>query len=160
MKSLMMAWSNSIVQLVNNLDVELDSEVLNGKVFPQIHHHASALNAGLVVMGRWGLHKEAPSLIGSNTQSFARICTTNLLVVAAPTKEIALPPLETGEPLEWTEEALKILDRIPHFARPMARAAIEKRARESGADVVEESFVHAISKKMGMQKKPSGNDEP
>ena len=148
------------VQLVNNLDVELDSEVLNGKVFPQIHHHAAALNAGLVVMGRWGLHKETPSLIGSNTQSFARICTTNLLVVAAPTKEITLPLLETEEPLEWTEEALKILDRIPNFARTMARAAIEKRARESGADVVEESLVRAISEKMGMQKKPSDNDEP
>jgi nucleotide-binding universal stress UspA family protein len=148
------------VQLVSNLDVKIDSEVLSGKVFPQIHHHAAALNASLVVLGRWGLHKEAPSLIGSNTLNFSRICTTNLLVVAAPNKEIILPNLETEEPLEWTEEALKILDRIPQFARTMARTAIEKRARESSADVVEESLVRAISKKMGMQKKPSGNDEP
>ena len=32
-------------------------------------------------MGRWGLHKETYTLIGSNTHNLARICTTNLLVV-------------------------------------------------------------------------------
>jgi nucleotide-binding universal stress UspA family protein len=141
---------NQGIQLVKDLNVEVHAEVLSGKAFPQIHHHAAGIESNLIVMGRWGLHQEPPSLIGSNTQNLARICTTNLLVVAAPTEEIKLPSIEIAQPLEWSEEALKILDKMPKFARTMAKSSIEKRARELGACVVEEKLVHAISEKMRM----------
>jgi len=146
------------VQLVKEMGVEINAEVLKGKVFPQIHHHAARIDAGLIVMGRWGLHKEASTLIGSNTHNLARICTTNLLIVNEPTKEIRLPSIEERELLKWSEESLKVLDRVPEFARSMAKRAIEKQARELGAEVVDENLVNKISHKMGMRKGFDSND--
>ncbi len=61
--------------------------------------------------------------------------------------------------MKWSEEVLKILDRIPIFARAMARKSIEKRAKEIGANMIEESLVQAISNKMGMRKESSDNDK-
>jgi len=146
------------VHLVKEMGVEISAEVLKGKVFPQIHHHAARIDAGLIVMGRWGLHKEVSTLIGSNTHNLARICTTNLLVVNEPTKEIKLPSMEERELLKWSEEALKVLERVPEFARSMAKRAIEKQARELGAEVVDENLVNKISHKMGMRKGSDSND--
>ena len=60
---------------------------------------------------------------------------------------------------EDSEGALKILDRIPPFARAMAKISIENRARNLGASVVDESLVLAISEKMGMKRESSSNDK-
>jgi nucleotide-binding universal stress UspA family protein len=136
------------VKLVRDMDVEISSEVLSGKVFSQIHHHAARIDAGLIVVGRWGLHKETSTLIGSNSLNLARLSSTNLLFVNESTSEIELPPLEEEEPLKWSDEALAILDRIPKFARPMAVRAIEKRARERGVERVEEDLVKSFSNRM------------
>jgi nucleotide-binding universal stress UspA family protein len=77
-----------------DLGVRMDKVILAGKVFPQIMHHASARNAGLVVVGRYGIHREPMSLIGSNAHALARLSSTNLLVVAsAPEPKVA--PLST-----------------------------------------------------------------
>jgi nucleotide-binding universal stress UspA family protein len=148
------------VQLVKDTNVEISAEVLSGKVFPQIHHHAARIDAGLIVLGRWGLHKEPSILIGSNTNNLARICTTNLLVVNESSDEIQLPSLEEEPLLKWSAAALKILDRIPQFARPMARRAIEKRARERNLEIIDEDFVSKFSKKMGMQKDVASDGRP
>lgn len=140
------------IKLVDSMDVKIHSEVLSGKVFPQIHHYASRIDAGLIVMGRWGLHKENSILIGSNTHNLTRICTTNILVVNEAPEEIRLPAIEEEKPLDWSEAALKILERIPEFVRPMARRSIEKQARERGLNIVDEPLVKSISEKMGMKK--------
>ena len=56
-------------------------EVLTGKVFSQLSHYASVVGASLVVVGRYGVHKEDISLIGSTAHALARSCPTNLLIV-------------------------------------------------------------------------------
>ena len=139
------------IALARELGVEVEYEVLSGKVYPQLHHHAVSISAGLVVVGRWGIHQEPPTLIGSNAHNLARICTTNLLVVPLPEQEIPLP--EEAKPhMEWTEGALKILERIPSFARTIAKAAIEKRASKAGHEIVDENLVNDVAEKMGMNK--------
>ena len=140
------------VKLVKEMEVEISAEVLSGKVFPQIHHHAARIDADLIVVGRWGLHKEPSTLIGSNTHNLARICTTNLLVVNESTGEIKLPSLDEEARLSWSPEALAILEKIPEFARPMAKRAIERRARNLGVEKIEEELVTSFSKKMGMKR--------
>lgn len=138
------------VSLVQDDKEDVKYEVLSGKVFSQLHHQAAILGAGLVVVGRWGLHKEPPSLIGSNTINLARICTTNLLVVAEPEEPIDVPSRKAEAPLEWTQGALAMLNRIPDFARRMARMSVERSAREKGLRVVDEEYMRSVSKRMGM----------
>lgn len=61
-------------------------------------------------------------------------------------------PGRAGEPLpvRWTAAAEARLERIPAFVRPMARAGIEKFARENGASEVDEEILDAAREFFGM----------
>ena len=47
-------------------------------------------------------------------------------------QEVGAGPGEPSSELTWSPEATSRLDNIPEFARPMAKAGIEKFAREQG----------------------------
>ncbi len=139
--------------LARSLGVEVRTEVLAGKVYPQLHHYAAARQAGLVVMGRWGLHREEQSLLGSNTLNLARLSTSNLLVVAPPEEPLDVPDVARQEretPLPWTPEAEARLERVPSFVRGMARRAVETLARERGLLQVTAEVVQEAGARMGM----------
>jgi nucleotide-binding universal stress UspA family protein len=139
--------------LAEALGVTLRVDVLAGKVCAQLHHYCALKHAGLLVLGRYGLHREDASIVGSSTLNAARQSSTNLLVVAPPEAPFSLPAeLEEEEtaPLVWTDEAARILERVPAFARPMAKAAIEDRARLRGETEVTAECVRDISRALGM----------
>lgn len=126
--------------------VDLKIEVLAGKVYPQIHHYAEMRNSGLVVMGRWGLHRDACSLIGSNTHQFLRLTNRNTLVVAPTDAPIEVPQLRQAAvvQIKWTEAAEARMNRVPGFARGMARRSVEEKARALGLTLIDEEFVAKI----------------
>ncbi len=121
--------------LASSMGVNIEAEVLAGKVCPQILNYASDHNAALVVAGRWGLHREPESLIGSNSLDLARQSPANVLVVSPSPVDMPLAK-EREKDMKWTAEAKKILERIPDFARPMACKAVESRLIEEGRDTV------------------------
>lgn len=47
----------------------------------------------------------------------------------------------SNQPIPWEEEALKRLEKIPSFVRNMARAKIEKAAKEAGESKVTVTFM-------------------
>jgi proto-chlorophyllide reductase subunit len=57
-----------------------------------------------------------------------------------------------GEPMQvrWTAAAEARLANVPEFVRPMARAGIEKFAREKGAVEVDENILDAAREFFGM----------
>jgi len=133
---------------------QIKTEVLAGKVYSQIHHYAQLHHAGLVVLGRWGLHQDPISLIGSNTHQFARLTTTNTLIVTEPDHPLNIPVIDhpQQEALSWTPEAEERLNRIPFFARGMARRSIEDKAREQGKTEIDEAFMKSMSGLMAKRK--------
>ncbi|MHB8134632.1 MAG: universal stress protein [Anaerolineaceae bacterium] len=137
--------------LATQQGIQLKTEVLAGKVYSQIHHYAQLHNAGLVVLGRWGLHQDPLSLIGSNTHQFARLASTNTLIVTEPDHPIEVPEIQRHQEAEltWTPAAEERLHRIPFFARGMARRSIEEKAREQGKSIVDEDFMKSIGNLMG-----------
>ncbi len=143
------------VLLARSLGVEVRTEILAGKTYPQIHHYAALKEAGLVVLGRWGLHREPESLVGSNTLNMARLSNTNLLIVAPSEEPLDIPNVARHEqetPLLWTPEAEARLKRVPPFVRKMARRAIESHAREKGISQVTPDIVQEVARRMGMGK--------
>ncbi|HMF33086.1 MAG TPA: universal stress protein, partial [Candidatus Lokiarchaeia archaeon] len=110
------------VALAKALGYEITTEVLAGKIYPQLHHYAALHDAGIVVLGRFGIHAESESLLGSNTLNLARVVTTNLLVVEESDADlVALPAdVDTEEHLEWDADAEAILARVPPFALRIA----------------------------------------
>jgi proto-chlorophyllide reductase subunit len=55
----------------------------------------------------------------------------------------------SGE-LEWTGKALERLDKVPEFVRPMARAGIERYARDKGLRQVDEQVLDQAKSFFGM----------
>ncbi len=52
--------------------------------------------------------------------------------------------------MEWEEKALKVLDDVPSFVKPLAKKAVEKMAKEEGLDkVTEEIALKAKAKYLG-----------
>ncbi len=142
------------VLLAQQEGAELKVEMLAGKVYPQIHHYAEVRNAGLVVMGRWGLHRDPCSTIGSNTHQFLRLTNRNTLVVKPASTPLDIPQIieETTSTVSWTEAAEARIKRIPIFARGMARRSIEDKARTVGLTQIDEDFVAKIGGSMGRGK--------
>ncbi len=141
--------------VAEEMGCKITTEVLAGKVYSQLHHHAALRNAGLIVVGRFGLHQEKESRIGSNTLKLARLTPFNLLVVNPPAHEIKLPEIsreDENSQLIWEPEAERIVQRIPGFVRKMALKSIEARAREEGLDHVTAELVIQVSGKMGGNK--------
>jgi nucleotide-binding universal stress UspA family protein len=69
------------VRLARSLGVDVKPKVLAGKISPEIQKYALENDASLIVVGKWGLHREKRSLIGSNALRLARLCMANVLVV-------------------------------------------------------------------------------
>lgn len=144
------------MEVAKEAGIEMKGEVLAGKVYVKLHQYAVAREAALLVVGRWGLHKEATSLIGSNAMALARLSqATNILIIAPEgRKEAGMGPksgrLEAEEGLAWTPEAEEYLQRVPFFARGMARRAIERRAREEGLWQITLETVQQAARRFGM----------
>jgi nucleotide-binding universal stress UspA family protein len=61
---------------------DIHAEVAAGVVSRKIQEYASYNKANLVILGRWGLHREPQSLIGSHSLRLARDLEENILIVS------------------------------------------------------------------------------
>ncbi|WP_320129849.1 universal stress protein [uncultured Sphaerochaeta sp.] len=139
------------VKISEKEGVKIQTEILEGKVYEQILHFASLKNAGLVVVGRHGLHCEEPALIGSNTHHLCRMLEGNVLVTVASKEEIMIPKTEKNVVIiKWTEEAKNAIVNIPEFVRSRAEWTIEEYAKGKGLHEVTEEIVREVQQKMGM----------
>lgn len=142
--------------LAEKMGIKVKSTILTGKVYPKIFQYAALKEASMIIVGRWGLHHEQISLIGSNTHNLSNICSTNILIVNPPTQKIDIPTLKKEESdvkIEWSREALEYMELVPPFARKMAQHAVEKYAIENKLSIIDVETVKEVSKKLGMMTK-------
>jgi len=123
--------------IAEQYNVSVSTELLKGKPYCALSEKAKSLDADLVIVGRYGMHRGKNESIGSNAERLVELCSTNVLVKSANTgknlQSVATNPQVETKPqkkLVWTPEAKKRLEKIPGFARPMAVLAIERYARE------------------------------
>ena len=115
--------------------VPITTEVLVGKPFARIVDVCERDDYDLTVLARWGAHHVEGADMGSNTDNLLRLIPSNLLIVgAADAKPYDIPTLEEyeEEPLDWDDDALKLILRAPPFAQAMAKASVEEYARKEG----------------------------
>jgi hypothetical protein len=79
--------------------------------------------------------------IGPADQAGESRCPFSGMLAASPA---------AGADLLWTDAALARLEKMPEFARPMARAGIERYAREQGFDAIDESVLDRAKAFFGM----------
>jgi nucleotide-binding universal stress UspA family protein len=130
---------------------EIETHLLVGKPYAAILRHIAEVQPTLLALGRTGVHADEGLDIGSNAENLLRLAPCHVLLVGRP---LAPTRAETREVIEehlpWTAEAVARLERIPAFARGMARQAIEDYARQQGLTVVDEQVMLEARARMGM----------
>lgn len=115
--------------------------LLRGKPSYELVRRARQIEAALLVVSRFGLHRMDDLDIGSTAEMAVRLASSNVLVVNERPDE---------QPLAWTQEARERLERVPAFMRPMVRKAIESYARSRGLRQVTGEIVSMAKKSHGV----------
>ncbi len=115
-------------------DYDLKITLLDGKAFEKIIQYVRREKPWLLVMGRIGVHSDEEMDIGSNTENLLRLVPCNVLL----SSQRYTPPLDVQaeESMLWTEEATRILNTAPDFARGIARTTVHRWAMERGHSVI------------------------
>jgi nucleotide-binding universal stress UspA family protein len=138
------------------------TSLTTGKAYQALDSQARQLDADLIVLGRYGHHRESCSLLGSNAENLIRSTSANVLLVGAALRE--KKELQVMEParatnhqssiinhqLTWSPDAEARLHRVPSFVRSMARRAVENAVRESGKDCVSVEDFNDVAARFGM----------
>lgn len=121
--------------------VELRTTLLAGKAFEQLLNYAREREPWLLAVGRIGAHSEAAMDLGSTTENLLRSAPCNLLL-AARTFEPAVEQVAEVS-MAWTREAEARMQRVPEFARGMAKRAVVRHAAERGHTVITSDVIDA-----------------
>ena len=138
-------------RIAEELGAEVETHLLAGKPYAAVLRHLEEVNPTLLVIGRTGIHADEGLDIGSNAENLLRLAPCHVLLVGRtflPTWAETRQVVEEG--LAWTPEALARLERVPDFARGMARKAIEDYARAQGLEMVDEQVVLEARKRFGL----------
>jgi len=134
---------------VEKLGVRPELHLLAGKPRDEISRLIEREEITLVALGRWGFHGSGDTLdMGSTPERLLTEGKVNLLVTSG-VKEVQGKREEGREEVKWSPEAEGKLERIPEFARGMARAAMESRARDEGVELITPEFMEKNKVAMG-----------
>lgn len=120
--------------------VDLKITLLDGKAFEKLLQFVRKEKPWLLVLGRIGYHSHEGMDIGSNTENLLRQAPGNLLI----SSRTYVPPIEAKAEaaVQWTEEAEKVMERVPEFVRGLARSAILRYSTERGHSVISSKVVN------------------
>jgi len=119
--------------------VEIETRLLSGKAFEKILQFTEEEKPWLLIMGRIGIHSDPDMDIGSNTENVLRSSKSHVLISS---REHCPAIEDTGEVnIAWTKEAETRMEKIPPFAKGMARMAILRFAKAEGHSVISSKVV-------------------
>ena len=120
---------------------DVKTTLLDGKAFEKIIQYVRKDVPALLIVGRIGVHSDEDMDVGSNTENLLRSAPCNVLI----SNRKYVPPIDTQAEytIAWTEEALRRMERIPVFARGVAKTAIHRYAIEKGHTIISNTVVDA-----------------
>ena len=118
---------------------DIKTTLLDGKAFEKVIQYVRKEQPWLLIVGRIGVHSDDDMDIGSNTENLLRSVSCNILI----SNRKFVPPIDTQAEytIAWTEEALRRMEKIPVFARGVAKTAIHRYAIEKGYTIISNSVV-------------------
>jgi len=125
--------------IAQDFGTTITTQLLDGKPHDMIEKYVRQVKAGLLVIGKLGVHADDELDIGGNTENLLRNIPCALLVGQKEyTPEIEIIAEATTS---WTHQAEEQMETIPSFAQGMARTAILRYTQEQGHTVVTEKIV-------------------
>ena len=118
---------------------DIKTTLLDGKAFEKVIQYVRKEQPWLLIVGRIGVHSDDDMDIGSNTENLLRSASCNVLI----SNRKFVPPIDTQAEytIAWTEEALRRMEKIPVFARGVAKTAIHRYAIEKGHTIISNSVI-------------------
>ena len=118
---------------------DIKTTLLDGKAFEKVIQYVRKEQPWLLIVGRIGVHSDEDMDIGSNTENLLRAAGCNILI----SNRKYVPPIDTQAEytIAWTEEALRRMEKIPVFARGVAKTAIHRFAIEKGHTIISNSVI-------------------
>jgi len=119
--------------------VEIKTSLLDGKPFEKVIQYVKKERPWLLVVGRIGVHSDSEMDVGSNSENLIRMAPCNVLV----SNQTYMPPIDAiaEYTVAWTEEASKRMEKVPIFARGVAKTAVYRYAIEKGYSIISNSVV-------------------
>lgn len=126
--------------------MEVEGVLLDGKPHEVILRYLNKVKPSLLVLGKTGIHADPDLDIGGNAEQLLHDADCAVLL----SQRGHQPEVErlAGVTTSWTEEAEARMQRVPSFARSMARMAILRYAREQGHTVVTERIVEEATARL------------
>ncbi|MBI3621892.1 MAG: universal stress protein, partial [Nitrospirae bacterium] len=121
--------------------VELKTTLLDGKPFEKVLQYVKKTNPWLLIVGRIGVHSDEDMDIGSNSENLMRLAPCHVLLSSR--KHVPSYTTTAEYTTAWTEEATKRMEKVPAFARNLAKSAIYRYAVEKGHTIISNSVVDA-----------------
>jgi nucleotide-binding universal stress UspA family protein len=130
--------SREIAQAENT---DIKTTLMDGKAFEKIIQYVRKDVPWLLIVGRIGVHSDEDMDIGSNTENLLRAAPCNVLI----SNRKYVPPIDTQAEytIAWTEESLGRMEKIPVFARGVAKTAIHRYAIEKGHTIISNTVIDA-----------------
>jgi len=118
---------------------DIKTTLLDGKAFEKVIQYVRKEQPWLLIVGRIGVHSDEDMDIGSNAENLLRSAPCNVLI----SNRKFVPPIDTQAEytIAWTEEALRRMEKIPVFARGVAKTAIHRYAIEKGHTIISNSVI-------------------
>ncbi|MFQ5735581.1 MAG: universal stress protein [Thermodesulfobacteriota bacterium] len=136
---------DTAVSLGAEAGVAVTPVLLSGKASQSLIEYAQRTPPFLLVLGKTGAHASRSLDIGSVTENCLRETACNLLI---STRAFTPAPKARAQGPEWSEEASRILDRIPAFARGVVRNMVEDAARGQHIDEITAEFMRKTREKL------------
>ena len=131
----------------------LRTTLLAGKAFEQILNYARERKPWLLVAGRTGIHSDDAIDLGSTAENLLRLADCDVLLSAGRFEPALGQVAETS--MAWTGEAEARMQRVPEFARGMARRAVIQHALERGHTVITSDVIDSC---LGAMSGPRAGD--
>jgi len=128
--------------------IEIEAEILPGKPYDAILNWMKDKTPALLMMGKVGVHSCDGLDIGSNSENLLRNADCNVMLFSRSFEPQIMESEENLQELEWTPEALSMLERVPSFVRRMVKGHIEANARKNDIRVITQEIMDEAKKKM------------
>lgn len=132
--------------IAQDYGIEIETELLAGKPYVVIEKHVSKIQPSLLVLGKTGIHADDELDIGGNAENLLR--NVGCAVLLSRREHQPRVDVIAEATTSWTRQAEERLNKVPSFARGMARMGVIRYAQEMGHTVVTEKIVDAATKNL------------
>ncbi len=127
-------------------NVEIETRLLDGKPHDAITKYVKEKNPSLLVIGKLGIHADEDLDIGGNAENL--LYNVDCAVLLSQREHQPRLDVVADVTTSWTFEAEQAMEKVPGFARNMARMAILRYAQERGHTVITEKIVQETTSQL------------